>query len=66
MSLSDFPSVIDDDASEITIRWRGRELRGWSYRNDDERRAKMVLAREYLSGWHDGVADAARLLVGIK
>jgi hypothetical protein len=48
------PSVTDDDAGEITVALNGRELRGWSYQNEDERRTKMLCAREYVEGWCDG------------
>lgn len=43
--------VIDNDRDEISI-WRdGKEIRGWSYRNETERRAKMLAAREFAEGW---------------
>lgn len=48
------PRVTDDDKGEITVALDGKELRGWSYENDDQRRAKMLLAREYVEGWCDG------------
>ena len=48
------PRVIDNDKDEITVNLDGRELRGWSYANDAERRHKMVQAREYVEGWCDG------------
>lgn len=48
------PRVIDDDNGEIAVTFRGRQLRGWSYKNDTERRAKMLAAREYIEGWCDG------------
>jgi hypothetical protein len=48
------PRLIDNDAGEITITLDSKELRGWSYKNDDERRAKMLAAREYIEGWCDG------------
>ncbi len=48
------PTVIDNDVNEITVSLAGRELRGWSYSNDTERRAKMLQAREYVEGWCDG------------
>jgi len=55
--------VTDNDKGEITVTHDGKELRGWSYVNDSERRRKMLLAREYVEGWCDGVdasADHAR------
>lgn len=58
------PRVTDNDAGEITITLDGKELRGWSYANDGERRQKMLQAREYVEGWCDaressGAAQAA-------
>lgn len=48
------PRVTDDDKSEIKVTFKGRELRGWSYASYDERRTKMLAAREYVEGWCDG------------
>jgi hypothetical protein len=48
------PAVIDFDDGEISVRLDGKELRGWSYKDDDERRTKMLCAREYVEGWCDG------------
>lgn len=48
------PRVTDNDQGEITVSLDGEELRGWSYENDDQRRAKMLQAREYVEGWCDG------------
>lgn len=48
------PRVTDDDAGEINVTLDGQELRGWSYVNDDERRTKMMAAREYVEGYCDG------------
>lgn len=48
------PRVSDDDKSEIRVTLKGRELRGWSYKDDAERRMKMLAAREYVEGWCDG------------
>ena len=48
------PNVIDNDKGEITVALNGKELRGWSYKDDDERRIKMLAAREYVEGWCDG------------
>jgi hypothetical protein len=48
------PSVIDFDDGEISVRLDGKELRGWSYKDDSERRTKMLCAREYVEGWCDG------------
>ena len=47
------PRVADDDKGGITVSLNGKELRGWSYAGDDERRTKMLCAREYVEGWCD-------------
>lgn len=51
--MNDNPRVTDNDQGEINVTFGGKELRGWSYANDDERRQKMLLAREYVEGWCD-------------
>lgn len=48
--------VIDNDAGDIIVEVFGKEVRGWSYKDDAERRMKMVAAHEYAEGWHQGVA----------
>lgn len=48
------PRVIDNDAGEISITFNGKDLRGWSYADDAERRVKMLMARDYVEGWCDG------------
>ena len=48
------PTVTDSDAGEILVHLNGEELRGWSYKDDTERRVKMLAAREYVEGWCDG------------
>jgi hypothetical protein len=50
------PRVTDNDHGEITVKFDGHELRGWSYANDAERRDKMMRAHEYVEGWCDGAA----------
>lgn len=46
--------VKDNDKDEITVVDNDKEVRGWSYANDTERRVKMLCAREYVEGWHQG------------
>jgi hypothetical protein len=46
--------LVDNDHGEITVMLYGKELRGWSYQDDAERRIKMLAAREYVEGWCDG------------
>lgn len=48
------PHVIDNDLNEITVTLGGKELRGWSYSNDQERRVKMLCAREFVEGFCTG------------
>jgi outer membrane receptor for ferric coprogen and ferric-rhodotorulic acid len=45
------PRVTDNDKDEITVSLNGREIRGWSYATDDERRLKMQMAHEFAEGW---------------
>jgi hypothetical protein len=52
--MIDQPRVIDFDDGEISVRLGSREIRGWSYASDDERRQRMLQAREYVEGWCDG------------
>lgn len=56
------PHVIDNDKDEITVSLDGEQLRGWSYANDDERRQKMLQAREYVEGWCDARDKTAGLV----
>jgi hypothetical protein len=51
------PRVTDNDKDEITVSLDGKELRGWSYTSDGERRQKMLQAREYVEGWGDAAAQ---------
>ena len=53
-----YPRLTDNDHGEITVTYNGKELRGWSYASDGERRTKMLLAREYIEGWHEGYGRA--------
>jgi hypothetical protein len=54
MPATEQPRVTDNDDGEITVSMGGRELRGWIYSDDAERRTKMLAAREYVEGWCDG------------
>lgn len=44
--------VKDNDRDEITVMDGEKEIRGWSYANDLERRVKMLCAREFVEGWY--------------
>lgn len=48
------PRVTDNDCDEITVTLDGKEIRGWSYSSDDERRTKMLCAREFVEGFCTG------------
>lgn len=48
------PRVSDNDRDEITVTLDGKELRGWSYSSEQERRTKMRAAREYVEGYCNG------------
>ena len=51
------PRVTDNNNDEITVSLDGRELRGWSYKDEAERRIKMLCAGEYVEGWCDGISN---------
>lgn len=53
------PRVTDNDLDEITVTLDGRDLRGWSYSSDQERRVKMLCAREFVEGFYVGGEHAA-------
>lgn len=55
------PRVIDNDRDEITVTLDGKEIRGWSYENDAERRVKMIAAREFVEGWYHATDRAAKI-----
>jgi hypothetical protein len=46
--------VVDNDKDEITVMDGDKEVRGWSYATELERRAKILCAREFVEGWHHG------------
>jgi hypothetical protein len=49
------PKVVDNDRDEITAALEGKETRGWSYSNEDERRMKITAAREFCEGWYQAM-----------
>ena len=59
MMATNAPRVVDNDRDEITVTLDGKEIRGWSYANEAERRMKMLAAREFCEGWHHAVKRAA-------
>ncbi len=58
MAEAAHPRVIDNDRDEIIITMDDKELRGWSYSSEYERREKMRRAREYIEGWCDALDHA--------
>lgn len=48
------PRVVDNDRDEIAVTLDGKEIRGWSYNDEAERRMKMLAAREFVEGWYAG------------
>jgi hypothetical protein len=61
METAMFPKIKDNDRDEITAEMNGREIRGWSYADAQERRVKMLAAREFAEGWYQATranADA--------
>ena len=58
------PRVKDNDLNTITVTLDGKELRGWSYENEAERRIKIGKAREFVEGWlYGSEADPERFLL---
>lgn len=47
------PRITDNDKDEITATIGGKEIRGWSYASNAERRQKMLMAREFVEGWYE-------------
>ena len=50
------PRVTDNDHGEISVTdaATGKLLRGWYYHDDNERRVKMLCAREWVEGYCEG------------
>ena len=49
--------VVDDDHDEISVMRGDQQIRGWSYRDETERRIKMLAAREYCEGWYQAILE---------
>jgi hypothetical protein len=58
------PRVVDNDRDEITVTLDGKEIRGWSYETEAERRVKIRLAREFCEGWHQAKQAALAIVDG--
>lgn len=52
------PRITDNDRDEITAEIDGREIRGWSYSTETERRQKMLMAHEFAEGWYQATVAA--------
>ena len=59
------PRVTDNDRDEITVTLDGREIRGWTYANETERRTKMLAAREFCEGWFQAYVDHVPALIDV-
>jgi hypothetical protein len=60
------PRVTDNDHGTIDVSLDGKELRSWTYASDDERRTKMLFAREYVEGWCDGLDNIDKQVVALR
>jgi len=61
------PHITDNDVGEITVTVNGSVIRGWSYKDDAERRVKMQMAHEFAEGWLQAVeATTVRLRLRIR
>ncbi|WP_127524643.1 hypothetical protein [Mesorhizobium sp. Z1-4] len=56
------PRIIDNNRDEITATLDGKEIRGWSYATDVERRTKMLAAREFCEGWYQATKRALAII----
>jgi hypothetical protein len=54
------PRVIDNDRGAVLVVWEGRQIRGYSYQNDEARRLKIKYAHEYVEGWIEGREHSLR------
>jgi hypothetical protein len=50
--------VVDNDRDEISVMDGDKEVRGWSYSNDTERRVKMLCAHEFVEGYYHAQHEA--------
>ena len=54
------PKISDNDHGEISATVFGKEIRGWSYKDDAERRIKMLAAQEFAEGWFQARKETKR------
>lgn len=59
------PRITDNDRDEITATLDGKEIRGWSYTSDAERRAKMLAAHEFAEGYYQAVQTLTLPAAGV-
>lgn len=59
MNAQTLSRVTDNDRDEITVTLDGKELRGWSYATEAERRMEIVVAREFVEGWAEAAGRIA-------
>lgn len=53
-------TIKDNDNGEISALVFGREIRGWSYKDEAEQRTKMLAAHEFAEGWFQARKEAKR------
>jgi hypothetical protein len=58
MKTAGTPRVVDNDRDEITVTLAEKEIRGWSYESEAERRTKILAAREFVEGWYQAKTEA--------
>ena len=56
--MADRPRVFDNNRGAVLVTWNGRQIRGYSYQSDEQRRLKIRLAHEFVEGWIDGDESA--------
>lgn len=60
------PRIVDNDRDEITAEFGGKEIRGWSYKDETERRTKMLAAREFVEGYDQGQRALLNTLLSLN
>ena len=54
------PRVFDNGRGAVLVTWQSRQIRGYSYQNDDERKLKIKYAHEFVEGWIEGREHSLR------
>ena len=56
------PRVYDNRRGAVLVVWEDRQIRGYSYQNEEQRRLKIKYAHEFVEGWIEGREHGLRKL----